>query len=363
MALFRTAPSALDGRPLLSLNSGAPVLAACASSEMRTVTSIEPEGSTSCPLCATPPKLHREVSSRDRYGNPLRSVLCQRCGLVFASPMPSEERLARFYEAEYRRNYKKSVAPRRRHILRAFRLAAERFESLRPHIPETGKAIDIGSGGGEWVCLLGRLGYEAAGIEPSEGYAEFARREYGAGITIAPLSTVSLSAPYELITAFHVLEHLRDPADALRRFAAALSAQPTSRVVIEVPNIATVLQATRSKFHFAHVVGFTPASLEAMASRAGLALVADLSGEETALNVRMVFARGEADPNALPSAQSIARTEDILRRPNAVHNRTLWNLGTKAFRAFEERIATAGRSASDIADRVAAKAATNRRSN
>ncbi len=276
--------------------------------------------------------------------------------------MPSEERLRQFYEAEYRQDYKKAVAPHRRHVLRAFRLAAERFEATRPFLPASGRALDIGAGGGEWVTLLGRLGYRSSGIEPTLGYAEYAKAEYGAEVVTAPLNVAAINGTYDVVTAFHVLEHLPDPREALARLRALLSSEPTARIVVEVPNVATVLQSNQSKFHFAHVIGFTPATLAAVAARAGLALVADLTRSPHAEDVRMVFARGDGVPNALPHPGSVERTRKVLSRRNRVHVNAIPNLFTKTMRSLEERALTIGRSGADIAHSIAEKTAARRAS-
>ena len=52
------------------------------------------------------------VSTRDRHGNPLRTVLCTETGLVRNDPVPGDEELAKFYSEEYRIAYKGGLTAR-----------------------------------------------------------------------------------------------------------------------------------------------------------------------------------------------------------------------------------------------------------
>jgi SAM-dependent methyltransferase len=264
--------------------------------------------------------------------------------------MPSKAELNTYYEAQYRLDYQKAATPHSRHILRAFRTALRRYEALKPHMPASGRTLDVGAGGGEWTSLLSKTGYESVGVEPSPGFAEHARRAYGAKVIAAPLDLAGVEGPFDLVTAFHVFEHLPDPAAAFTAIRRMLG--PNGRLIVEVPNIAAPYQTKRSKFHFAHVIGFTSETLEAIAKRCGYRLVADLGGGPDSEDVRIIFAVGDPQPTALPSPASVDRTAALLRRARPLHARSVPNAARKLFRSLEERITTQGKSASEIAEIV-----------
>lgn len=305
-----------------------------------------------CPLCGAPPDRHEVVSKTDRRGRALRSVLCPDCGLVFSNPMPAADTLDSFYATDYRREYHRTLAPKPRHILRSFRLARQRLDMLRPYLPAGGRILDLGSGGGEWVHALARAGYLAEGVEPNIGYAEYAIAEYGHPITVAPLDSAALpDGRFDVVTAFQVLEHLRDPGSAIDHAHRLLA--PKGRLIVEVPDIAARYQSNASKFHPAHVIGFTNATLSALARRRGFSIDADLTGRLSGEDVALVLARASAGvPGAMPPAKGIARTRAALARGRYLHRRTVPNLLRKVWSRITGSLATRGMTGRRIADKV-----------
>ncbi|MCE2947041.1 MAG: class I SAM-dependent methyltransferase [bacterium] len=214
----------------------------------------------------------RVVSLRDRDGSPLCTVMCTGCGLVRADPMPDAAALDRYYRERYRIDYKRQSAPSRRHILRAGRVALDRISRLPrlQRMPAGGRALDIGAGGGEFAYLLGRTtGLAVTGIEPNEGYAQHARTTLGLDLVVSPLNeAMPAGGTFDLVTMFHVLEHLRDPGAALARIASWLA--PGGLAVVEVPNVEATCQSPLHLFHAAHLYNFNAPALERLGEKAGL---------------------------------------------------------------------------------------------
>jgi len=224
-----------------------------------------------CTLCHS--DRVRVLSLRDRDGQPLRTVMCTGCGLVRSDPLPEPAELDVYYRERYRTDYKRHVVPSRRHVLRAGRVAIDRIRRLPglPPAPEGRRALDIGAGGGEFAYLLGRAtGMAVTGIEPNRGYAEHARHALGVDLLIASIHEAATlpDRSFDLVTIYHVLEHLHDPGAALDRIAAWLV--PGGLAVVEVPNIEATCQSPLHMFHSAHLYNFNAAALERLGARAGL---------------------------------------------------------------------------------------------
>jgi 2-polyprenyl-3-methyl-5-hydroxy-6-metoxy-1,4-benzoquinol methylase len=122
------------------------------------------------------------LSNRSRSGKPLRTVICQACGLVWSDPRPHDVR--QFYEEEYRLSYKHTYSPKPKHVLRAGHVALSRFDKIEQLLSSRKAVLDVGTGGGEFAYLLQSLGHSVSGIEPNRGYAGYSIHEYGLTVQV-----------------------------------------------------------------------------------------------------------------------------------------------------------------------------------
>jgi SAM-dependent methyltransferase len=223
-----------------------------------------------CDLCGHGESL--VVGRYDRRLRPLTNVMCLRCGLVRQDPMPTEQELSKFYEREYRLQQKGVAEPRRRHLQRDLAHSADRLNKLKPLLRPGARILDVGSGGGGFVHIAAEAGFEASGIEPNVGYAEWSKRQFGISVYIGTWETADIApGSRDLIVAHHVMEHLRAPSAALARFHEWLA--PDGLLWLEVPNLKSADRSPLSQFQFWHVHGFTPETLAMIALKAGFVRV------------------------------------------------------------------------------------------
>ena len=270
-----------------------------------------PTEETACNLCGARNEI--VVGMRDRDGQPLRTVLCRTCGLVWTNPRPSSADMDAYYETTYRADYKGQAAPPLRKIVRGFLSAADRRTMLRALLasdrrvrshgsqrlagpaPEEGmRMLDVGCGAGELVYLMRRDGVDASGLEPGIEFAEFARTVLRVPIQTAAVDAATVSgASLDLVTMFHALEHVPDPRSVMNTARGWL--KRGGRLVVEVPNIAALVQAPSHQYHYAHLHHFTGSTLGALGEAAGLRLVdTRYSGDRG--NVLCVFEREDDEP-------------------------------------------------------------------
>jgi SAM-dependent methyltransferase len=152
---------------------------------------------------------------------------CRQCGLVRTDPLPDQQALvARYDSADYLRLASTESGLRRR--------CEDRMQVIRPHLP-TGWLFDVGAGGGTFLSVAKEAGYEVSGLDLSARWAEHARLEHGVEVQVADLREAELPTSHlDVITLWHVLEHLPDPLAALCKLRGAL--QPGGRLVVGVPN-------------------------------------------------------------------------------------------------------------------------------
>lgn len=195
---------------------------------------------------------------------------CRDCGLIFLNPRAGPLTLQAYYAKQSR-------------IPRAKTSPGEPFVSLldmqatliaRYKKPAPGmRLLEIGCAEG---FFLERLNRDANGkaklfaVEPSARYAANARELLpGAEIYETVLEKAPLEpASFDLITIRHVLEHIQDPLDGLRRLRAAL--KPDGALHVEVPDCEELLPTISPFFGPEHLTYFTRETLGRAFAAAGL---------------------------------------------------------------------------------------------
>ena len=312
---------------------------------MSSVARPEAREETACNLCGA--RNDVVVGTRDRDGHPLRTVLCQTCGLVWTNPRPTTAEMNAYYGTTYRADYKGQRTPPLRKIVRGFIGAADRRTMLRPLLtPRKGapsdrvppRMLDVGCGAGELVYLMRHDGVDASGLDPGIEFAEFARAVLEVPIQTAAVdAAVVPPASQDLVTMFHALEHVPDPRGVLSTVLGWLT--PGGHLLVEVPNISARVQAPSHQYHYAHLHHFTGATLGAMGEAAGLRLVSTAYTGDRG-NVICVFERtddGQRPPAGLEA--EAARTLGELRSHTALRHYTSPVPFTRALGRLRRRLA------------------------
>lgn len=222
-----------------------------------------------CPACGSDDV--KPLVSLDRRLKRLPSACCQHCGLIYTNPMPTDAELADYYANFYRFDYQAvSSEPTERHLAKRRKEAAFRAEQVRDLLSTGMRTLDFGCGTGEFVSAMADLGHQAHGFEPGETYGNFARRKHGDRIKVSGWQQADFPAGgFGLVSCFHVVEHLAQPVEAMKKMAEWAS--PDGYVYVEVPDLG---QSQRNKgfgyLHFAHLINFNTHNLVVAAARAGL---------------------------------------------------------------------------------------------
>lgn len=246
-----------------------------------------------------------QLAPCDRFGIPVRAVLCPECGLCRTDPRLATEDLPSFYNEIYHGLHQGVADPDPSTTLFRTAQGAAIHGYLRDLLPDGSlRVADVGCGTGivlrEFQAAATDRDVEVVGCEYSAAFVA-AGREVGTDVRLGGPEQLRASAPFDLVILSHVVEHFPDPVGSLAEIGEL--GHPGTLYYVEVPGLMTIHRKPEYGFRLdryltlAHTYHFSRATLAATMARAGFDLVR--ADEE----VRSVFRRAPvAAPNADPGA-------------------------------------------------------------
>lgn len=192
-----------------------------------------------------------QYTTSDIFGDDWKIYHCQECKAYYLSPFPSPEQFSRAYdETYYGEEDKKFSFPLIENVLDYFRNS--RARNVKTYLKNNDSVLDIGCGNGGFLQSLKNFGdYKLFGSELSEDSAKRALRNKDIEMHIGELKDESFeNGSLDLITLFHVFEHLSQPKSTLSFIQKKLKAN--GYVVMSFPNIDS-WQSKLFKGHWLHL--------------------------------------------------------------------------------------------------------------
>jgi SAM-dependent methyltransferase len=259
-----------------------------------------------CPLCGartfTPRGRLRDIA----LGVPGEFYLasCDACGLAYQNPRVRVDQLGLIYPDHYGPHTRdpelsrtlRERGPSVRWVLsrslgypavrtddvRAVdrvraRLRARRYQEEFPPWRGEGRLLDVGCASGRFLRQMSEIGWTVTGVEFDAAAARKARAVTPEIFEGDPMEAPFAPGRFDVVTAFHVIEHLPDPLGTLRRMLEWLA--PGGLVIVEVPNVGGVGGRLFGRYWSGldfprHLTHFSPQTMEAMVKRAGGRVVA-----------------------------------------------------------------------------------------
>lgn len=207
-----------------------------------------------CPVCQSDFKTVL-YKSENRHGRHLQEpkaefdvYRCDTCGLV---GLPSIETDDRYYQQFYPQGYHTPTAPGfvgRLWGLFASFLLNRKIDAFKQYVSLPCKLLDVGCGNGGFVKALNPLLFDAHGLEPVKEAVEDAKK---AGLQVEQGNILFGSLKpeqYDVVTLWHVFEHIKDPVVALQRIHPLL--RPGGIVVMAIPNTNSLACRLGKKYWF-----------------------------------------------------------------------------------------------------------------
>ena len=199
-------------------------------------------------------------------------VQCKECGLVYVNPRPSKEEIKEFYPYGYYPSgdfMTKTV----KYLLRK-----EKIRQVKKY-KKRGKLLDVGCGDGDFLFGMSGVGFEVFGVDTSAEAVKLARQKLRNKDRIYNCELRGVEFPdkfFDVVTLFHVLEHLPHPHQELLEINRIL--KDNGILILSMPDIDSFAFNVFKKYWFCldiprHLYHFSTKTIRDMLGLAGFQVV------------------------------------------------------------------------------------------
>jgi len=193
--------------------------------------------------------------------------------LVYTYPQPGANQLSKYYDSE---DYISHTDGKRSLFEKVYQLvkniALKNKIRLINNLSDKGNLLDIGAGTGDFLIAANKDGWNITGIEPNEKAKTIAIKK---GVQFVENTNVLQSNSFDVITMWHVLEHVPDVQKQIQELERLL--KPNGSILIAVPNFNSFDAKYYGKFWAAfdaprHLWHFSKTAIKVLFEREGLQL-------------------------------------------------------------------------------------------
>jgi len=207
-----------------------------------------------CPVCKS--EINKILlKSENRHGRfvekPVSEFDLYKCTMCDLVGLPQVETDASYYDLYYPRGYHAQTSPkllgRMWNFFSVF-LTMRKIKLIKRYISLPCSLLDVGCGDGGFLKLLDSRLFNAHGLEPVQEAVDAATKA-GLQVTRGNILKDALSPEkFNVVTLWHVFEHIKDPETALRRIHAIL--RPGGLLVMSMPNVNSLAFRLGGKYWF-----------------------------------------------------------------------------------------------------------------
>jgi len=234
-----------------------------------------------CPCCSSA-AIHFALYCKDYVVSSETFELwhCEACNFRFIQNAPPENKIGRYYDSEKYQSHSldsNSLFNKMFQLARKYSVWWRCRLVLKASKKKHGELLDIGSGVGAFAHGIKQYGWHVTALEPDEDARATADTQYA--VVAQPMGNLYKLSPksFDIITLWHVLEHVHDIHDYLIQISQLL--KDDGLLIIAVPNFLSVDAKYYKKFWDAydvprHLHHFSHTSLLKLASKYGFAITA-----------------------------------------------------------------------------------------
>lgn len=172
------------------------------------------------------------VKDHSVSGETFQLLVDEQLQLLKTHPQPVYDDLGRYYESE---DYISHTDGKRTFFEKLYQAVKQKalLDKVRliDRLSARGKLLDIGAGTGDFLLTAKRLGWKITGTEPNLKARQVATNK---GLTFLDSTTDIKDNSFDVITMWHVLEHVPDVEEQIKELKRII--KPNGVIVIAVPN-------------------------------------------------------------------------------------------------------------------------------
>ena len=199
-----------------------------------------------CPICN---RLIIDVLIKDvnEFDNTYDVFYCRECNTGVTIPVPSLNTSSSLYSLESYRSAsgKRFIGPVEAGVYLARQLRRRRIQKYK----KPGRILDIGCGRGVFLNVMKKTGWNVAGTEHDWITADAIANRYDIHIAAGnPGEWGFPTGSFDVVTMYHVLEHMSDPESAIGECSRIL--EKGGLLVVATPNIRSIQSSLGARLWF-----------------------------------------------------------------------------------------------------------------
>jgi len=231
---------------------------------------------TACPVCNST-EIHKVLEAKDYTVSQDSFEIwhCKLCNFRFTQHIPNASNIGPYYQSA---NYvshsdtQEGLIHKIYHFVRTYTLKQKLGLIKKALGKSTGDLLDVGAGTGAFAKTMKDAGFTVTGLEPDETARKNALDKNGLTL-LSPENLYQFPAnSFDVITMWHVLEHVHDLHGYLEKYHAIL--RQDGKLIIAVPNYTSYDAQVYQQYWAAydvprHLYHFSPESMATLAKKKG----------------------------------------------------------------------------------------------
>lgn len=233
---------------------------------------------TKCPLCKSGLFLNHLIAKDHAVTHESFTICkCTACDLWFTNPRPDKNNISNYYEFEDYISHKDKSTNLVNILYKLVRKITiqKKLKWINEKAKIPGRLLDFGCGTGYLLAAAQKKGWESIGLEPNDQASKIASDKFNLNV-YKELGELEREKKFDVITLFHVLEHIHDLNKTVKKLLDKLKKR--GLIFIAVPNY----DSPDSKFYREnwaaldvprHLYHFNTKAMESLADKHDLKIV------------------------------------------------------------------------------------------